>query len=374
MPGPGWMVRSQCSQRSLCTSRSPADRNDSGDRALHVVDLADVPPTVVVAKDDDDDRFGQASWRWPRALNLDAIVSADCGLAAVSPVTMIVLVLTIGAHQLRAAHRHRNGARRRRYPTNSLHVSPFTGTSILESHHWERRVAQSRGTVADALFLGAVQVCTPRGPEVYSWVHVSNTAKAVTRVPNDADSACSSSFPDDGAGLVGRRPTQSNATRGRGISGLDARRVRLLRPHARHRGRRARVRRRRGRDIALAITLALAMRPIGAVIFGLMADRYGRRLPLMLNVIFYAVISVLSGLAPSYGMFIVPAHAVRHRHGRRMGRRRVARARVGVAAHCAGCCRACCRKATRSATCSRRWPSASSIRVATRTIRATAGA
>src|SRR5215831_6596580 len=51
-------------------------------------------------------------------------------------------------------------------------------------------------------------------------------------------------------------------------------------------------------EIALTITLALATRPIGAVIFGLMADRFGRRLPLMLNVIFYAVISVLSGLAP----------------------------------------------------------------------------
>jgi SHS family lactate transporter-like MFS transporter len=57
-------------------------------------------------------------------------------------------------------------------------------------------------------------------------------------------------------------------------------------------------------QIALAITLTLAMRPVGAIVFGLMADHYGRRLPLMLNVIFYAVISVLCGLAPSYGVFI----------------------------------------------------------------------
>jgi SHS family lactate transporter-like MFS transporter len=56
--------------------------------------------------------------------------------------------------------------------------------------------------------------------------------------------------------------------------------------------------------IALAITLTLAMRPIGAVIFGLMADRYGRRLPLMLNVIFYAVISVACGFSRSYLVFI----------------------------------------------------------------------
>jgi SHS family lactate transporter-like MFS transporter len=58
-------------------------------------------------------------------------------------------------------------------------------------------------------------------------------------------------------------------------------------------------------DIALTITIALATRPIGAILFGIMADRYGRRLPLMLNVIFYAAISVLSGLAPNYQVFFI---------------------------------------------------------------------
>ena len=58
-------------------------------------------------------------------------------------------------------------------------------------------------------------------------------------------------------------------------------------------------------DIALTVSLALVTRPIGAVIFGLIADRYGRRLPLMLNVIFYAIISVLSGLAPNYTTFVI---------------------------------------------------------------------
>jgi SHS family lactate transporter-like MFS transporter len=57
-------------------------------------------------------------------------------------------------------------------------------------------------------------------------------------------------------------------------------------------------------EIALTITLTLATRPIGAIVFGLMADRWGRRLPLMLNVIFYAVVSVLCGLAPSYAVFL----------------------------------------------------------------------
>jgi SHS family lactate transporter-like MFS transporter len=58
-------------------------------------------------------------------------------------------------------------------------------------------------------------------------------------------------------------------------------------------------------DIAFTLTAALAMRPLGALIFGVMADRLGRRLPLMLNVVFYAVISVLSGLAPSYPVFLL---------------------------------------------------------------------
>jgi SHS family lactate transporter-like MFS transporter len=58
-------------------------------------------------------------------------------------------------------------------------------------------------------------------------------------------------------------------------------------------------------EIALAITMTLAMRPIGAIVFGLMADRFGRRIPLMINVVFYALISVLCGLAPSYGAFLL---------------------------------------------------------------------
>jgi SHS family lactate transporter-like MFS transporter len=57
--------------------------------------------------------------------------------------------------------------------------------------------------------------------------------------------------------------------------------------------------------VALAITLTLAFRPIGALIFGLLADRYGRRRPLMINLVFYSLLSVLTGLAPSYGWFIV---------------------------------------------------------------------
>lgn len=56
--------------------------------------------------------------------------------------------------------------------------------------------------------------------------------------------------------------------------------------------------------ITWAIAASLATRPIGALIFGLLADRYGRRLPLMLDVLFYSVVEVLSGFAPSYSVFI----------------------------------------------------------------------
>jgi SHS family lactate transporter-like MFS transporter len=57
--------------------------------------------------------------------------------------------------------------------------------------------------------------------------------------------------------------------------------------------------------VALTITVTLAFRPIGALIFGLLADRYGRRLPLMIDLVFYAVIEVLSGFAPTYTSFLV---------------------------------------------------------------------
>ena len=58
-------------------------------------------------------------------------------------------------------------------------------------------------------------------------------------------------------------------------------------------------------QMAVSITLTLAFRPVGAFIFGLMADRYGRRIPLMVDLVFYSVVEVLSGLAPTYGTFLV---------------------------------------------------------------------
>src|SRR5205809_6999223 len=46
------------------------------------------------------------------------------------------------------------------------------------------------------------------------------------------------------------------------------------------------------KEIALSIALTLGFRPVGAFIFGLLADRYGRRLPLMLDLLFDSVVDV----------------------------------------------------------------------------------
>src|SRR3954464_5647037 len=58
-------------------------------------------------------------------------------------------------------------------------------------------------------------------------------------------------------------------------------------------------------EIALTITITLAFRPVGAFIFGLMADRYGRKLPLMIDLVFFSIVEVLSGLAPNYTVFLI---------------------------------------------------------------------
>lgn len=58
-------------------------------------------------------------------------------------------------------------------------------------------------------------------------------------------------------------------------------------------------------EMALSISITLAFRPVGAFLFGLIADRYGRRLPLMIDLVFYSIIEVLTGLAPNYTVFLI---------------------------------------------------------------------
>ena len=58
-------------------------------------------------------------------------------------------------------------------------------------------------------------------------------------------------------------------------------------------------------EVALTITITLAFRPVGAFLFGLMADRYGRRKPLMIDVIAFSVLSIATGLAPNFTTFLI---------------------------------------------------------------------
>jgi MFS transporter, SHS family, lactate transporter len=58
-------------------------------------------------------------------------------------------------------------------------------------------------------------------------------------------------------------------------------------------------------EVTIAILLTLAMRPIGAFLFGRAADRWGRRPTLMVDVLFYSVIEFASGFAPNLTALLI---------------------------------------------------------------------
>ncbi|HTJ25515.1 MAG TPA: MFS transporter [Candidatus Limnocylindria bacterium] len=58
-------------------------------------------------------------------------------------------------------------------------------------------------------------------------------------------------------------------------------------------------------EVAFAITITLMMRPVGALIFGVLADRFGRRGPLMISVLAYSLFELLTAAAPTFTIFIV---------------------------------------------------------------------
>ena len=57
--------------------------------------------------------------------------------------------------------------------------------------------------------------------------------------------------------------------------------------------------------IVWSMTLTLAMRPFGALLFGALADRFGRRKPLIACVIYISTVTMLSGLASTYEFFLI---------------------------------------------------------------------
>jgi SHS family lactate transporter-like MFS transporter len=58
------------------------------------------------------------------------------------------------------------------------------------------------------------------------------------------------------------------------------------------------------KDVTYGIFLTLATRPVGALIFGLAADRYGRRPALMASILFYAGMELATAFAPTLGWFL----------------------------------------------------------------------
>jgi SHS family lactate transporter-like MFS transporter len=58
-------------------------------------------------------------------------------------------------------------------------------------------------------------------------------------------------------------------------------------------------------DVAFAITLTLACRPLGALIFGWIADRYGRRTPLMIDVALFSILELATAFSPNFAVFLV---------------------------------------------------------------------
>ena len=58
-------------------------------------------------------------------------------------------------------------------------------------------------------------------------------------------------------------------------------------------------------EVAFGITLTLMMRPLGAFLFGLLGDKFGRRVPLMADIIFYSVIELLTAFAPNFTVFLL---------------------------------------------------------------------
>src|SRR5579884_2809107 len=59
------------------------------------------------------------------------------------------------------------------------------------------------------------------------------------------------------------------------------------------------------KDVAVAVTITLMLRPFGALIFGWFADKYGRRMPLMIDVALYSVLELATAFSPNLGTFII---------------------------------------------------------------------
>ena len=58
-------------------------------------------------------------------------------------------------------------------------------------------------------------------------------------------------------------------------------------------------------EVAFAITLTLMARPLGAFLFGFLGDKFGRRIPLMIDIVFYSLMELLTAFAPNFTVLLV---------------------------------------------------------------------
>ena len=75
-------------------------------------------------------------------------------------------------------------------------------------------------------------------------------------------------------------------------------------------------------DVAIVFTLTLWMRLVGATAAGWMADRMGRKTPLMISILWFSVCNFIAGFSPTFWFLLLFRTHSRHRHGCRMAVRR----------------------------------------------------
>ena len=112
-------------------------------------------------------------------------------------------------------------------------------------------------------------------------------------------------------------------------------------------------------EVAYALFLTLAMRFIGAFIFGRIGDKWGRKPALMLDIVCYSVIGAAAAFSPNLTIFLI----LRALFGVAMGGEwglGSSLAMESIPPRRAAWSPACCNAATRAASCSRRSPTACS--------------
>src|SRR6185503_7091202 len=57
--------------------------------------------------------------------------------------------------------------------------------------------------------------------------------------------------------------------------------------------------------VSVAVTLTLAMRPLGALVFGILGDRFGRRPVLMADILLFSILELASAFAPTLTALLI---------------------------------------------------------------------